>query len=67
MTAGAVMSWAVRDALKHRLHAVATLPIPWLYNGSRDAARALRLAVAGAMAGIIGVVLSITRVYTIVG
>jgi uncharacterized membrane protein len=52
----------VIDALNHHLHATATLPIPWLYNASLDAARTLLLAVAGAMVGIIGVVCSITRV-----
>ena len=62
MTAGAVISWAVIDALNHHLHATATLPIPWLYNASLDAARTLLLAVAGAMVGISGVVFSIRGV-----
>jgi uncharacterized membrane protein len=62
MTASAVMSWAVIDALNHHLHATAALHIPWFYNGSLDAARALLLAVAGVMVGISGVVFSITRV-----
>jgi uncharacterized membrane protein len=62
MTDGAVISWAVIDALNHQLLATAALPIPWLYNDSLDAARTLLLAVAGAMVGISGVVFAITRV-----